>query len=904
MARRDDRRPDPDALLAQTRRESRGRLKVFLGAAPGVGKTYAMLQNARRLRDEGVDVVIGLVETHGRAETSALVEGLDVLPRRSAEYRGRTIEEFDIDAALARKPKLLVLDELAHTNAPDSRHPKRWQDVEELLDAGVDVWTALNIQHVESLADVVAHITGVVVRETVPDKVIRDANDVVLVDITPDELIQRLRDGKVYVPETARRATERFFTPGNLTALRELALRRTADRVDDQMVDYLKRKAIEGPWGSSERLLACIDSDAAAERVIRRTSHLATGLNAEWLVAHMEGPGAAPGAAKTARLADALALAERLGGQTYRLSATDPVEQTLKLARRENVTQIIVGKGRRNPWRPPWRRSFADALMRRARGVELHIVDADEPGVPPRAPLARIMPTEGLWSEILGAGLAVGCAVGIGRALAHFLRLPNVSMIFLAAVLFCAVWRGARAAVVASVLSFLAYNFFFIEPVRTFTVAEPHELFALLIFLAVAVLTGSLAGRIRDQSAGVAKNAAVTQSLYEFGRKVTGAAGADEVLWAAAAHLHGMLGRPVVLLMPEGDELRPYAAWPPDIQLDAAERSAARWALEKTEPAGWATDTLPRVRFQFRPLLTARGAVAVCGFEPLARTEPMSPQDERAVAAILDQTAIALDRAVLSRDAVHAASLLENEKVRDALLTSLSHDLRTPLASIAGAASTLRDLGDRMSAADRADLLASIEEETGRLSRFVSNLLDMSRIEAGGLRIRRDWVDVGEALHSAIERCRKAFPKAAIRASVAPGLPPVRGDARLLEQVFFNLLDNAQKYGGDGETAVHARRDGDEVLVSVTDEGPGVKPADLERMFEKFYRGGKTDGRKAGTGLGLSICKGLVEAMGGAIIAQSPAVRRRGTRIVVRLPAGGSPGGELPSPSNPKSGAA
>jgi len=883
-----DGRPDPDALLAQTQRESRGRLKVFLGASPGVGKTFAMLQNAQRLKAERADVVIGLVETHGRAETSALVEGLEVLPRRTTEHRGRAIQEFDIDAALARKPKLLVLDELAHTNAPDSRHPKRWQDAEELLDAGIDVWTALNIQHLESLADVVAHITGVVVRETVPDKVLRDANDVVLVDITPEELIARLHDGKVYVPEMARRATERFFTPGNLTALRELALRRTADRVDDQMVDYLKRKAIEGPWGSSERLLACIGSDEAAERVIRRTSHLATGLNAEWLVAHVGRPSVAPDAASAARIAGALELAERLGGQTYRLTGYDLAEQVLKLARRENATQIIIGKSRRTWRRRLMRRSFLDELTRRADGLEVHVVAA-ESNASRRTPFARLLVSQGLGREAAVAALSVALAIGVGEALSHLLRLPNLSMVFLTAVLFCAVRLGARAAIIASGLSFLAYNFFFVEPLYTFTIAEPHELFALLIFLVVSIFTGSLAGRIRDQSEAVARNAGITQSLYDFSRKISGAASADEVLWATAAHLHASLGRPVVLLMADGDDLLPQAAWPPDVQLDAAEASAARWALQKSEPAGWSTGTLPRVRFQFRPLVTTRGVVAVCGFEPPSRDAPISPDDERALSAILGQTAIALDRALLAREAIKAASLEENEKVRDALLASLSHDLRTPLASIAGAASSLRDLGDRMTPQDRADLLASIEEETGRLSRFVANLLDMSRIEAGGLKVRRDWVDAGEVVQSAIERCRKAFPKSSIRASVAPDLPPVRGDARLLEQVLFNLLDNAQKYGGDCDTVVHARREGAELVVSVTDEGPGVKPSDLERIFEKFFRGGRMDGRKAGTGLGLSICRGLVEAMCGTIQAQSPAARRRGTRMVIRLPVGDAP---------------
>lgn len=887
--RRNDARPDPDALLAQTRREKRGRLKVFLGAAPGVGKTYSMLQNARRLNADGVDVVVGLVEAHGRAETEALIAGLEILPRRRVDYRGHALEEFDIDAALARRPKLLVLDELAHTNAPDSRHPKRWQDVEELLDAGVDVWTALNIQHLESLADVVAQITGVLVRETVPDKVLRDANDIMLVDITPEELIQRLNEGKVYVADMARRATERFFTPGNLTALRELALRRTADRVDDQMVDYLRLKAIEGPWASSERLLACIASDESAERVVRRTSQLATSLNAGWIAIHLERPGEAADPARAQRVREALDLAERLGGEARRLSGHDLVGEVLKLARRENATQIIVGMSQRGPVRRLLQRSFPNELMRRADGVDVHVFQIDARRASPVARANSALLAGGLGVEVGVAGTAVACAIAVGEMLSHLIRLPNLPMIFLAAVLFCALQLGMRAAIIASLLSFLSYNFFFIEPIYTFTIAEPFELFSLLIFLAVAVLTGSLAGRARDQAAAVVRNAATTQSLYDFSRKIAGVATADEVLWAAAAHLHATLGRQVVLLLTEGGELVAHAAWPPDTQLDTTEMTAARWAMAKAEPAGWSTDTLPRVRFQFRPLQTARGVIAVLGFEPPASDRAMSPDGERTLSSIIGQTAIALDRALLAREAIKAVSLEENEKVRDALLASLSHDLRTPLASIAGAATSLRDLGDRMSPDQRNELLSSIEEETGRLSRFVANLLDMSRIEAGGLKARRDWVDIGDAVRVSVERCRKAFPQSAVRVSLAPDLPFVRGDARLLEQVLFNLLDNAHKYGGDGQIAVHARREGRDLVLSVTDEGPGVKPADLERIFDKFYRGGRADGRKAGTGLGLSICKGLVEAMGGTIVAQSPAARRRGTRVLIRLPAAEPP---------------
>jgi two-component system sensor histidine kinase KdpD len=884
-SRPDDGRPDPDALLAALHRETSGKLKVFLGAAPGVGKTFVMLQNARRLKDEGVDVVIGLVETHGRAETGALLEGLEVLPRHIVDYRGRAIAEFDIDAALERKPKLIVVDELAHTNAPESRHPKRWQDVQELIAAGIDVWTALNIQHLESLADVVSRITGVTVRETVPDRVLKQATDVVLVDITPDELIQRLNEGKVYVPETARRAIQNFFTAGNLTALRELALRRTADRVDDQMVDYLRQKAIEGPWGASERLLACVSADEVSERVVRRAAQLATSLNAAWTAVYVEGVGQENDAKQAAQLAKTFSLAERLGGDTTRLQASDFPSEILKLARRENVTQIVVGRSRAGPMARLIGRSLPDAIMREAGAIEVHVVPHEEAERPTRWFALPTLTPGGFGRELAAAIGSVACAVIVGDALTAVVKLPNLSMIFLAAVLFTSVRFGTRAAVIASFASFVAFNFFFIPPLYTFTVAQPQELFALLIFLAVSVLTGSLTGRVRDQREGVLKNAEVTRSLYDYSRKLSGASNADDVLWAAAAHMHAMFGGRIVLLVAEGEELNIRAAWPPDAQLDSAATTAARWAQQKNEPAGWGTGTLPRVEYQFRPLVAARGPIAVCGFEPPAPDQPLSGEDERALASILDQTAIALDRVLLAREAVKAATMEENEKVRDALLASLSHDLRTPLSSIAGAASSLRALGDKMKPEERTELLSSIEEETARLSRFVSNLLDMSRIEAGGLKVNRDLVDVADAIQGAVERSRKAFPKQQVRVNLAPDLPFVRGDDKLLEQVMFNLLDNAHKYAADSGATIHGRREGDEVVISVTDEGPGVKPADLEKIFEKFYRGGRADGRKPGTGLGLSICRGLIQSMGGTIVAQSPAVRRKGTRIVVRLPA-------------------
>ena len=892
MSRNDralDHRPDPDALLALAGKEGRGKLKVFLGAAPGVGKTYALLQRAQTLRKDGVDILIGIVETHGRAETAALTEGLEILPRRRVAHQGRVIEEFDLDAALARKPRLIVVDELAHTNAPDSRHPKRWQDVEELLEAGIDVWTALNIQHLESLADVVSGMTNVKVRETVPDTVLHNANEVVLVDITPDELIQRLHEGKVYLPDTARRATQGFFTPGNLTALRELALRRTADRVDDQMVDILRGNAIEGPWPTTERLLALVGPDSVSELVVRTASRLATGLNASFVAVHVQSENLGDGdPVRAKRLAEAMALAERLGGEVVRLSGNDLAGEALRYARRENITQIIVGRSRAGFLARILGRSLTDAIVRRSTDIGVYIVTADVKS----ATVSRRIPALPARREAIASFgapiITVALAVGTGELLSHWARLPNLSMIFLAAVLFCAVTHGLWSAVAASLLSFLAYNFFFIEPIYTFTVAEPHELFALLIFLAVAILTGSLAGRVRDQSTIVRQRAETTQSLYEFSRRLAGAADLDAVLWAAAAHLNKTLGARVVMLMPEDGELMIKEAWPPNDQLELGEASAARWAFEKSEPSGWRTGTLPNLEYQFRPMITTRGVLGVCGLAPKNRETPFSVDDENTFAAILEQTAIAIDRSVLAREAVRAAAIEENEKLRTTLLASLSHDLRTPLASITGAVSSLRQLGDKMTDSERQDLLASIEEEAGRLSRFVGNLLHMSRIESGALKVRKDFVEVADVIRSAAERARKVLPGIKPTLSIAPDLPPIRGDANLLEQVLFNLLDNAQKYGG-AVISVHAREDANVILISVTDDGPGIKAADLDRIFEKFYRGGRSDGRQAGTGLGLSICRGIVEAMGGTIVAQSPALRRRGARMIIRIPAAEAP---------------
>jgi two-component system sensor histidine kinase KdpD len=890
-SRDDPRRPDPDALLSLAEKGRRGKLLVFLGAAPGVGKTYAMLQRAGALKQEGVDVVVGLVETHGRAETEALTAGLEILPRRAIDYQGRKIEEFDLDGALRRRPKLIIVDELAHTNAPDSRHPKRWQDVEELLDAGIDVWTALNVQHLESLADVVSRVTGVVVRETVPDVALRDADDIVLVDVTAEDLIRRLKEGKVYLPETAKLAQQKFFTLRNLTALRELALRRTAARVDDQVVEQLRQNAIQGPW-ETERLLVCVGPDKRSPDVVRAAARLATGLNAEWVAVTVERAQDEAGTL-AARADETLALARSLGAEIVRLQGRDVAGEILAHARRENCTLILVGRSPRRLWRRLVGDDLSQALLERAEVVDVQVVTgksgADRSSGWRRRWASRLAPGE--LGGLIAAAASVGAAVVAGEGLNQWASLPNLSMIFLVAVIVCAVRFGVQSAVAAAVLSFLAYDFFFIPPLYQFTIAEPQEFFALIVFLSVAVAVGWLAGRARDHERLATESMRATRSLVDLSRRLSGAASLGDILEASAVYAQKTLGaESVVMLLPDDQELAVLAAWPPLDALSVAETGAARWAWEKREAAGWRTETLPNVRFQFRPLVTARGVVGVCGFAPADLSRPLPPALDHGLNLVLDQTAIAVDRALLAKDSLKTAALVENEKLRSTLLASLSHDLRTPLAGITGSATTLLRFEDSLPPERRRDLIVSIEEEANRLTRFVANLLDMSRIEAGAMKPKTEIVDVGDVLHTAVERARKAFPNARFTTSIARDLPFAAGDQKLIEQVLFNILDNAQKYGGDAPVAIHARPLKGEIVVSVTDEGPGVKESDLERIFEKFYQGGRPDGRKTGVGLGLSIAKGLIEAMGGRIWAESPAARRRGTRLLVALrPAEGKP---------------
>ncbi|MDB5524467.1 MAG: osmosensitive channel signal transduction histidine kinase [Rhizobium sp.] len=875
-------RPDPDALLALASQDSRGKLTIFLGAAPGVGKTYAMLARARGLKATGADIVIGYVETHGRSETAELLTGLEMLPRRQIDYSGRTIEEFDLDAALARRPVIIVVDELAHTNAPDCRHPKRHQDIEELLEAGIHVWTALNIQHLESMSDVVSRIAGITVREIVPDSVVNSADEVILIDLPPAELIERLSQGKIYLPDNARRATEKFFRLGNLTALREMALRRTADRVDDQMVDYLRQNAIEGPWQTAERLIVCIAADGLSEKVIRIASRLAMSLNAPWIVVHVERPDRATDGDAVRSLDEAFRLAERLGAETRRLRGQDFVSEIFRLARKEHASQIVIGRSRTRGWTGMFRQSLADALTRKADGIAIHLVTDSSVKAPKRA--VRV---EWAWKplayEFAPALASVGVATILALALNKILPLQSASLLYLLAVVVSAIRGGYRTAFLAAVLSALAYNFTFIDPVGTLTIAAPHEVFAFAIFIVTAIVAGGIASQIRDQASTAGERARVTEALYDLSSKLSGTARADDVVWATVSQLQGFLKRQIVVLLPVNGELEIAATWPPDSPLEVIDVAAARWTFEKDEAAGAGSGTLPSSVFQFRPLTSPQGVIGVCGFQFNKR--PLDSGEERVFGATIHQAAIAIDRARLSKEAMEQTARLAGERFRSALLSSISHDLRTPLATITGSVTSLRQYGDRMSAESRDDLLVTIEEESARLARFVANLLDMTRIEAGTVNAKREWVDLSDVIRDTSERARKYFPAVTIETSIAAGMPLVHGDSVLMGQVLFNLIDNAVKYGGGEPVAIYARRDGGNAIVSVTDLGKGIPEKDLEKIFEKFFRrGGKADGGKSGTGLGLAIARGFVEAMGGTIKAESPAVKKRGSRFVLRFP--------------------
>ncbi len=888
--RRDpEQRPSPEALLEAARREDgRGKLKIFVGAAPGVGKTFEMLLGAHARKRAGVDVVVGVVETHGRAETEALLRGLEVLPRKRISYRDQTLEEMDLDALIARRPQIALVDELAHTNAPGSRHPKRYLDVEELLSHGIDVYTAVNIQHIESLNDVVAQITHVRVRETVPDRVFDRADAIELIDLTPDDLIQRLKEGKVYVPKQAERALEHYFSPGNLTALRELALRRTAERVDEQLLTHMQANAIDGPWAAGERILVCVNEDPRAAGLVRHTKRLADRLHAQWTAISIETRRTLQLTDEQRdRLADTMRLAEALGGEALTIPGTGRriADDVIRFAHASNVTQIVVGKSSRSWWFELTRGSVVHDLVRRAGNISVHVIAGEEPDMP-KAVVQTAVRQEPFEAR---PHLMALLFVAIGLAAAHLIRplfggIENVDLVFLTAVVAAAARYGLWPSLLASVAASLCYNFFFLPPVYTLTITDPTNVAAFFFFMIIALLVSNVAARVRSQADTAIGRVRTTESLYAFSRKLAGTATLDDVLWATAYQTALMLKVRVVLLLPEDGLLTVKSGYPPEDELDQADLAAANWAWSNDRPAGRGSDTLPGAKRLFLPMRTGRGAIGVIGIDD-DRTGPLlTPDQRRLLDALVDQGALAIERVLLVEDMDRVKRTMESDRLRGALLTSISHDLKTPLASVLGAASTLRDLGGGLSEAQKSELITTMIDESERLNRFIANLLDMTKLESGAIAPNAALHDVGEIVGSALRRAGKILVHHKVSLQLGSDLPMLKLDAVLFEQVLFNLLDNAAKYAPAGTTiSILGVQDRDSVLLQVADEGHGIPQDELESVFDKFHRARKGDHVRPGTGLGLAISRGFVEAMHGTISAANRA-DRSGAVLSIRLP--------------------
>ena len=888
MAERDDvNRPSPEALLEQVNREHRGRLKIFLGAAPGVGKTYAMLRTAQYRRREGLDVVVGVVETHGRRETEALVRGLEAIPRQKIEYRGLHFEEMDLDAILRRRPKLVLVDELAHTNVPGSRHPKRHQDVTELLDVGIDVYSTLNIQHLESLNDVIARIAGIQVRETVPDSVLQKADEIEVIDLPPQELMQRLSEGKVYIPDQAKRAMQNFFTPGNLTALRELALRYAAERVDEQMLSYMRAHAIPGPWPTRERIMVCIGTDAVAFRLVRTGKRAAERRQAPWLVVYVETSRhqVLPDEVKD-QISAALRLAEQLGAETAVLSGEDVIQEILLCARQRNCSQIIVGKSHRPRWLRLFRDTVTDALLSRGKTFDVLVITSDEQPAATKVSQVFKRATGMAWRDYVFALAVTTVVLGAAFVGDTVLQLSNLALIFMVGVLIAGIRGGLGPSILVSLFSFAAYTYCFKEPRYTLLIYNWRDIFEFSAFLGAAVVTGSYTASVRRQVTSTKHSARRTANLYDFSRKIAGAAVLDDVLWAVVHHVASTIqGRALVLMRKEAG-LEIVAGYPPEDQLDTVSTAAANWAWNHGKTAGRGSGTLPGAEWLFLPLRTARGPVGVLGVAMQGPDKLVSPDLTRLLDALAGQAAVAIERTTLVSDIEQQRLLTETERLRAALLSSISHDLRTPLVAITGSVTTLLSVGEGLDAATRRELLQTIQDEAERLNRFVQNLLDMTRLGSGALQPRFDWVDIHDVVGSALGRLKKQVATRPLDLQVDSALPLLHLDFVLIEQVVVNVLDNACKYSPIGSRiAIKTYREGAWVVMAVTDEGPGIPENERERVFDMFYRVKTTGQQTMGTGLGLAICRGIVEAHGGSVSARS-GDDGRGTVITMSLPVG------------------
>lgn len=849
-------RPSPDALLRLAKREARGRLKIFLGAAPGVGKTYAMLsQAAERLR-AGVDVVVGVVETHGRAETQALVDPLEVIPRRQIDYQGRLLSEMDIDAILLRRPALVLVDEFAHTNAPGSRHPKRWQDVEELLDAGIDVLSTLNVQHIESLNDVVAGFTRVRVRETVPDAVLENA-ELEVVDLPPEELIERLKAGKVYVPQEASRALGHFFSKPNLSALRELALRRAAQTVDARMLDELRASAISGTYAGGERILVAVSEQPGSEILVRTAKRLADALHAPWTAVYVETPQAERiDPAEREQLSASLSLASSLGATLATVPAASVAAGLVAQVAEMRATQVVLGKSRRKRWPGLRRGSLIERLIGEFESVAVHVLPIAESPRTGKRPAALRQPPKRRWRSYL-LSLSFVVATTFSAILVRpFVGVNAVDLIYLVPVLAAATLFGLRPAVAASLASALAYNFFFLDPLYTFTIENPQNALTFLLLTVVAIVASQLAGRLRSQATIGARSARENAALAALAQTLAQVSDGENTAAAICSETARLLDVHTVVLGQRDGQVAIMGSHPPRITLDPVDIVAADWAFSHGEPTGRDTRTLNASDWQYHPLKTSLGVLAVLG---IARDDgkPPIPADRAVLlTTIIGQAALAHERLWLEKDMRELTVLNERDRLRTTLLSSIGHDLRTPLTAVVAAAQMLSDSDEAK------EQVETIKSEAKRLQRFFDDLIDITRIESGALNIVPEATDLTDAVSAAVHDMRKALEPRQVRLAVPPTLPLVLVDPKLLHHILINLLDNAAKYtAADTVVTIEARRTPDSVVLAVLDEGPGLPPGGEGILFERFARIEGSD-RVGGTGLGLAIVKGFAEAMG------------------------------------------
>ncbi|MBJ7370229.1 MAG: sensor histidine kinase KdpD [Pseudomonas sp.] len=871
-----------DALLADLPRDGRGRLKVFLGAAPGVGKTYAMLQAAHTQLRQGVKVLAGVVETHGRAETEALLGGLPQQPLVRSEYRGVLLEEMDLDGILAAKPKLVLVDELAHSNAPGSRHAKRWQDIQELLAAGIDVYTTVNVQHLESLNDQVRGITGVQVRETLPDWVLQEAFELLLIDLPPRELLERLREGKVYVPEQARAAIDAFFTQTNLTALRELAMQTAAAQVDNDLAQGYRQLGQAAP-AVRGRLLVGIDGDAQAERLVRHASRVAQRRHLPWSLVHVDN-GSARDEHSRLRLQSAQQLAERLGGEVVLLRAGEVAKTLIQHAAERRASLLLVGQSRPRLRRRLFGGGLAARLLRQAHGLEINVLDSDHEQHQPRPRNSVTL----VWFDYALALVATLLATALAWAVSSVLPLPNISLVFLAAVLLVAVRSSLGPALACAALSFLTYDFLFIPPNFSFSIQREEDVLTLLFFLLMAALTGNLAARQRRQLQALRDTQEETSELLDLSRKLTAATDRQAVISAAAQHLEGWSDVQLCLLNRDGQGGWKVETGGP-LQFTEAERAAADWAWQHDQPAGKGTGTLPLGRWWWWPLSVEDGPLALLGV-CAKEGQSLSGQRRRLLTALSQPLAQALARAQLADDLEAARLHGETEQLRSALLASVSHDLRTPLTAMRGSIDSLLALGEAIPLEDRRELLEGTRDEAERLDRYIQNLLDMTRLGHGALKLARDWVSPADIVGSSLNRLRAVLAPLQVSTEVPAELPLLYVHAALIEQALVNVLENAARFSpSHGRLQLRAGADEQEIFFAVSDEGPGIPEEDRAKIFDMFYTAARGDRGGQGTGLGLAICQGMVGAHGGRI-SVADGIDGRGTCITLHLPLQAQPG--------------